>query len=133
MSDIIPTYNFTWQQGEDGVIGLVYQVNGVPVDLTGYNVRMDVASAGTVLYVFNSSDISGTPLDVTGSADNEATLGSDGSITIVVPRAVSLTGPLSTYLNQELDYDIFLRDPSNKQKKILEGTITLEASITKWT
>jgi hypothetical protein len=132
----IPTYDLVWQEGEDGQINLIYKLNDTPVNLTGYKLRMDVrdASGGTLLFTFNSDDIVETPpVDVTGSSDNEAVLGSDGSINILVPRAASLPGgPLATSIGTILNYDIFLRDTTNKQRKILRGTIQLEPSSTKW-
>lgn len=135
MATEIPQYDFIWQQGADGEISLVYKINDVVVDLTGWKLRMDVRSpTGTLLFTFNSDDIVGEPgADVTGSADNEATLNADGEIYVVVPRAASLgDGPLASFLDTALPYDIFLRDATNKQRKILKGTITLEASTTRW-
>ena len=138
----IPTYDTVWQEGEDGNISIIYKLNGTPVNLTGYKLRMDVraapvapATVGAILYTFNSDDIVETPpVDVTGSTDNEATQGSAGQINIVVPRATSLaSGPFVTHIGEALPYDIFLRDTSNKQRKILKGTIIIEPSITKWT
>jgi hypothetical protein len=133
----IPEYDFVWQQGEDGLINITYSIDGVPVNLTGYKLRMDIRSTatGTILYTFNSDDIVETPsVDVTGASDNEATLTSGGAINIVVPRTASLTGgTLANNIGESLAYDIFLRDTANKQRKILKGTVTIEASITRWT
>lgn len=129
----IPTHNFTWQQGEDGEISLVYKQNGSPVDLTGYSLRMDVrnpTSPGTVLFTFNTEGA-----DAGGETDSgtEGTLGADGSIYIVIPRSASLgEGALASSVGQVLNYDIFLRDTNDKQKKILRGTIVFEESHTKW-
>ena len=137
----IPTYDIVWQEGEDGNINIIYRQNGTPVNLTGYKLRMDVraapvapATVGAILYTFNSDDIVEIPsVDVTGNADNEAVLNSSGEINVVVPRATSLgTGPFATHIGEALSYDIFLRDTSNKQRKILKGTIILEPSTTKW-
>lgn len=134
----VPSYDYVWQQGEDGEINLVYRSGkpAAPVDLTGYELRMDIRNAtGDLLYTFNSEDIVEVPsVDATGTADNEAVLGADGSINIVVPRTASLgTGPLVGEIGNPLQYDVFLRNAQNRQKKILRGTITLEASQTRWT
>lgn len=127
----IPSYNFVWQQGEDATISLTYKTTAnVPVDLTGYSVRMDVADASkTLLYTFNSADLT-DPVDT----NKEATLGgSAGTINIVVPRSVTLgTGALANNIGSALNFDVFLRDASNKQKKILTGTITIQPSVTQW-
>lgn len=141
MAGEVPTYECIWQQGEDGEINLVYSVNGVAPDLSsGYAVRMDVRNdAGTNLFVFNSEDITSLPvgetsLDTTGDADNEAVLGPNGAIKISVPRAASLPGgPLGDSVNTALRYDVFLRNKTtNKQKKILKGSIIIEPSQTRW-
>jgi hypothetical protein len=131
----IPTYAFVWQQGEDGQINMNYTQNDVAVDLTGYKLRMDIRSqSDTLLYTFNSSDITEVPsVDNVGAGDNEAVLGSDGTINIVIPRAASLgSGPLAAHLDEPLSYDVFLRDTANLQRKILRGTITIEPSETRW-
>lgn len=127
-------YPITWQQGEDGEIDMIYKEGdpAVAVNLTGYSVRMDVSDGTTVLFSFNSEDFTG-PTDTVGPSDNEATLGSDGSIHIVVPREVTISGALSTKVGTAMNYDVFLRNKTaNTQKKILRGTITLESSVTLW-
>lgn len=128
----VPTHDFQWQQGEDGIISIVYKdSNNNPVDLTGASLRMDVAAQGsnTPLYTFNSSEVD----DVLDPDSDEATLGgAAGTINIVVPRSVTLgTGALSSSIGSALVYDIFLRQ-GNTQKKLLSGTITIAPSVTKW-
>jgi hypothetical protein len=114
----------------------------VPVDLTNYAVRMDIRTADTArtyVYTFNSEDITEIPsVDNTGSSDNEAVLGSDGSINIVVPRSLTLPGgTVANYITASntnaLIYDIFLRNKTtNKQNKILAGSISVNRSVTLW-
>lgn len=134
---VVPNYDYVWQQGEDGEINMIYR-QGIPaaaVDLTGYKLRMDIRNGtGELLFTFNSDDITEVPsVDEVGVADNEAVLGRQGEISIVVPRAASLPGgPLEGEIGNPLQYDIFLRNTENKQRKILRGTITLEASQTRW-
>lgn len=137
----IATYNWTWQEGEDLVMPFVYKAGPdgqeVAVDLTGYQLRMDVVSGGNRLFTFNSDDIDETGVDNVGPADNEATLQSDGTINIVVPRSVTLPGGAiaAVFVGSEalvLNYDIFLRNPAGLQSKIMRGNITVERSYTKW-
>lgn len=128
----VPTLDLVWQQGEDGEIDMVYKINGTPVDLTGYKVRMDIKASGddTVLLTLNS-----TGADTGGetASGNEVTLNSSGEIFILVPRSASLpSGQLFENIDEALNYDVFLRDASTKQKKILEGTVTIESSVTLW-
>ena len=103
---------------------------------------MDLSIDGTNpvadrVWTFNSSDNAGTtPIDETGNTDNEATLGADGSIYILVPRALSLiNGAIYTKIQTgifDFKYDIFLRNSVGKQKKILRGTVTIKPSVTLW-
>jgi hypothetical protein len=138
----IATYNWIWQEGEDLVMSLVYKEgpsgSEVPIDLTGYQLRMDLVKGTSRLYTFNSDDIVEVPsVDETGITDNEATLGSDGSINIIVPRSLTLgTGAVAVEFvgteSLQLNYDVFLRSPAGLQTKILRGSITVERSYTKW-
>ena len=131
------TYNFTWTQGEDLSRSFIYKVGessatAVPVDLTGYSLRMDVVKQGATarIYTLNSEALT-DPLDET----TEVVLGAEGEIDITISRAVTLQGgELFDALSSgtAFAYDIFLRDPSGKQKKILAGTITVDTSITLW-
>lgn len=139
-------HNYTWAQGEDLVMSLVYKSGPLgaeaPVDLTGYSLRMDIAlSDGTRVYTFNSEDIADvdnvTPGD-TPDTNLEVTLGTAGEINITVPRSVTLPdGEAFQYLTADppvliYNYDIFLRDTTDKQKKILQGQISIEKSVTLW-
>lgn len=147
----VPTYNYTWEQGADLVLSLVYKesIDGAPAtpkDLTGYSVRMDIRSTdvlGNRIYTFNSAEI--TDLDGSGPGSDtdlvtEITPGADGTISITVPRSLTVQGGavyelMSDPLNPVniLVYDIFLRDPQDKQQKILSGSITVNRSVTLWT
>lgn len=141
----VPVQNYTIEQGEDVDIFLVYKTGPagaeVPVNLsTGYSVRMDIRAANTSgdrVWTFNSADIVGeTGVDVAGPADNEATLGAAGEISIAVPRSLSLAGgSVFTKIAENISvfaYDLFLRAPNGKQKKVLQGTITYNKSVTLW-
>lgn len=139
------TFNYTWGQGEDLVLSMLYKEGPVgaevPVDLTGYSLRMDIVTPnGDRRYTFNSEDIPDVDpgAGTTPDTDKEAVLGADGTINITVPRSLTLPGgvlhtditaptPLLTF-----NYDVFLRNPANQQKKILKGTITVEKSYTLW-
>lgn len=143
-----PLLNVTWQQGEDLVFQMVYkegltEVTTLPVDLTGFSVRMDVRNdVGLRLYTFNSHSLQ--DLDPITAGDQpdpttEAVLNSAGEIKITVSRVLTLppTGPFYQQLSaptpkDKFDYDIFLRNTSDLQTKILRGQITLEKSVTLW-
>lgn len=147
------TANFIWGQGEDLPVALIYKEgtvgNEVVIDLSsGFEVRMDIVIPATKerVYTFNTAALADVdPITPSAQPDNtiEGALssGSGGSanITIQVPRSLTLPGG-SVYAKMTgtpavmvYNYDIFLRNTvSNKQVKILTGTITVEESNTLW-
>lgn len=135
LDDMVKRSDFTWQQGVDIVIRINYNTIGGPAtNLTDFKLRMDIRNAtGTLIYIVNSDDVSEPGLDLAGNFDNEVVLGEDGSIVIVIPRTATINdGPLSSQIGELLAYDIMLRSPANLQDKILQGTIVIEGSQTKW-
>lgn len=147
--------NFTWDQGADLVIELIYREGetvetAVPVDLSSnYSVRMDIVVPATKerIYTFNSETIADVDPVTSGAQDDSVIEGvlSSGAggtpnISITVPRSLTLPGgavyakytaasnPVSTF-----NYDIFLRNKStDKQAKVLQGTVTILDSSTLW-
>lgn len=146
--------NFTWDQGEDLDVQLIYKegadaASAVAIDLSSnYAVRMDIVAQGTKerLYTFNSDDIADVDLGTTGDQPDtlkEGTLtsgaGGTPNISITVPRRITLPpdGELYTHLasggSTVFNYDVFLRNTTtNKQVKVLTGTITVSESYTLW-
>lgn len=139
-------YNYEWNQGEDLTISIVYKSGptgaAVPVDLTLYAFRMDIVGPnGKALSILNDEAIADTdPFTAGNQGDStyEVTLGSAGQITINLSRALTLPGgAFYPYLTAnpsvvKFSYDMFLRDGTNKQKKVLMGSITISKSVTKW-
>lgn len=140
---MVAVNNVEWEQGEDFTMHLVYKENDQTVDLTGYQVRMDIAPEKTpgVVLTLNSHDVDatdaeGNPLDTEGPHDNEITLDEEGNINIFISRYVTLPGGV---LGNRLPttnvfvYDLFIRElSSNRQKKLAKGTITVNKSVTLW-
>ena len=140
------TYDYEWNQGEDLTISIVYKSGpteaAVPVDLTSYAFRMDfVGPNGKALTVLNDEAITDTdPFTAGNQGDTnyEVTMTNVGGITINLSRALTLPGgAFYPYLTANpstvrFSYDMFLRDATNKQKKILAGTISISKSVTKW-
>lgn len=143
---MVAVYNYNWEQGEDLTLLMVYKQGlpgaETPVNLTGYSLRMDIVTpTGERRFTFNSDAIADVDPVVAGSQADpsiEATLGTDGTISITIPRTLTLPGgelydditanpPMLTF-----NYDVFLRDTNNKQKKLLKGQITVERSYTLW-
>ena len=118
------------------------------IDLsTNYELRMDIVVPSTKerVYTFNTEELAdvdpgaGTVPDTT--VEGTLTSGADGSpnITIQVPRSLTLPGGaihtkmIGTPAVSLFNYDVFLRNTSSdRQVKILKGTITAEESYTLW-
>lgn len=140
------TYDFPWAQGEDKTLQLTYKAGPVgastPVDLGNYKLRMDIVGPdGVVLAVNNDEAIADTdPYTAGAQADNafEVILNSTGEITVNLSRALTLPGgPFYKYISanppvRTFAYDMFLRDAFSKQVKVVQGTITIERSVTHW-
>lgn len=139
-------YDYTWHQGEDFVISLVYKAGAAgseaEVNLSAYSLRMDIAAPnGNVLTVLNDKTVADAdPYTVGNQADTsyEVVLGTAGQISITLARSLTLPGgAFERYISANpaqtsFSYDIFLRDPAGKQTKILYGTLSLNKSVTKW-
>lgn len=134
----VPVKNFVLEQGEDMEINMVYTegVPPAPVDLTapGWAVRMDITAKSDNgmqhLYTLNSE-----PVDVNGDTDEnvEVHMGADGLISITIPRHASVEGgPLEQRLGEIVYFDLFVRTDQDKQRKVMEGTIYLRSSFTRW-
>lgn len=139
-------YNLAWDEGSDLLVSITYKSGPegaeVPVDLSLYKMRMDISGPdGKILTVLNDeaiTDIDPFTTGAQGDTNYEVTLGVAGQISITLSRNLTLPGgsiyrytsanPSTTNFN----YDIFLRDSSDKQKKIVYGTITVVKSVTKW-
>lgn len=139
-------YNLVWDEGSDLIISITYKSGPegaeVPVDLSLYKMRMDISGPdGKILSVLNDEAISDTdPFTAGAQADTtyEVVLGNSGQIGITLSRALTLPGgSIYRYTSANpstinFNYDIFLRDSSDKQKKIVYGTINVVKSVTKW-
>jgi hypothetical protein len=115
--------DFTWNQGEDFGFNVTYAVDGVAVDLTDYEARMDIAGFGPTGGYTN-------PL-LTLDSDTEGaeiTLDENGKIAVRIDRDDTLR------LNGvAFAYDLFLRNKADdKQTLLMFGTITMRRAVTKW-
>lgn len=146
----VPTHTYQWEQGTDLVLKFIYREgetegSAVPVDLTGYSVRMDIRATnvtGERVWTFNSETIADVdPIEVGDQADSviEAVLGVDGSINITVPRSLTLPGgAIYEQLNGApavtvFVSDLILRNTEGKQSKLVSFTISVNPSATLWT
>jgi hypothetical protein len=139
-------YNLSWDEGSDLSVAITYMSGPTGaeaiVDLTAYKLRMDISGPdGKVLSVLNDELITDTDLFTAGSQTDstyEVTMNAVGEISITLSRNLNLPGgPFYRYTAANpsvtsFDYDIFLRDSSNRQKKIVYGVINVVKSVTKW-
>jgi hypothetical protein len=151
MAEIQP---FTWAVGEDLSVDLIYkegpdEESATAVNLSsGYSVRMDIVvpATGERVYTFNSESLADVDPVLAGAQPDAVVEGvlSSGAggtpnISISVPRSLTLpNGAIwakytGTPKVVSFNYDIFLRNTAtDKQVKILKGTITVEESYTLW-
>lgn len=144
---MVAVNDYTWHQGEDFVIGLVYKTGPegaeVPVNLTNWSLRMDIAAPdGQIMSILNDDAITDADTHVAGNqlepSSTEVVLGSAGEVTINLSRSLTLAGgKMYRYVTANpgqnvFFYDVFLRDNTGKQRKILSGNITLIKSVTQW-
>ena len=140
---MVAVNNVEWEQGEDFVMHLVYKENDTPVDLTNYEVRMDIGvdKAPGIVLTLNSADLTGlddqgNPVDSEGPADNEITVDEEGNIDIFITRYLTLPGGVignRLATGNTFVYDLFVRDTAaNRQKKLAKGSITVNKSVTLW-
>jgi hypothetical protein len=130
--------NFKWPQGEDLNIQLLYKEgntasSAMAMSLVGtHSLRMDIVSttSGAVLYSFVSASQPGS----LGSGQS-----GQPNINIFLPRALTLPGgAIYTQISQNssigsFSYDIFLRNiQSDKQHRVIRGSISIEKSSTLW-
>jgi hypothetical protein len=131
--------NFKWPQGEDLNIQLIYKEGdtpqkAVPVPLaSGYALRMDIVTSGTtkrLVYSFTSEAHSGV-LGTGANKQPNINIFLDRDLTLpggVIYQEMNASTPMSTF-----SYDIFIRNTTtDRQVKILRGSITVEASNTLW-
>jgi hypothetical protein len=116
-------YNFTIEQGTTVVKQFTYKdANAVIVDLSGYDVRMqlrDTIGSSTVIDSFTTS----SGLSILGSANST----SSGTIQLRIEAASS-----SLYTFTTAVYDIEIEDTgSSTVTRLLQGTIKLSPEVTR--
>lgn len=135
----VPTQDFTgalaWEQGEDQIVLLNYTDEGVVLNAETHAVRMDIApileggKIGDPVIVLNSDDEEGE-VEVTFGSEE-----SDNEISIRIPRSATI-GPDAPKMEKKVAmyvYDVFLRNRDNdRQRKILQGKIAMNRSVTHW-
>jgi hypothetical protein len=112
---------FTIDNNADFVQQLIWtDVNGNPVDLTGYSANMSIANhvqpGATIFYTLSST---GTPnSDITFVA-------LDGIINLFIPASATTT---FTFTNAV--YDLLVTDTNSITTRLLMGPITISSGVT---
>lgn len=121
-------YSFSIEQGATTSFQVVYKdANGDPVDLAGYQARMQVretiASSAVICRLSSSLDVDGTGLNLSGSAGTLPL--SSGSIGIYISAASSSGFTFDTAV-----YDLELIT-GGTVTRLLQGTIKLDKEVTR--
>jgi len=128
-------YNFSIEQGTTVDFEIVYKdSDGDPIDITGYNARMDIRPAigSSTLYMTLSSSLGpcGTGLNMSGSGGLSASKPlTSGSIGVYISYVSS-----SALTFDEAVYDLEIVSGSGDcatVERLLEGSITLFKEVTK--
>lgn len=121
-------YNFTLEQGATTAIQFVLKDgNGTPVDLTGYNARMQIreviSSPTTICSLSSSLQEDGTGITLTGIGQDQPL--TSGSIGIYISAATS-----SAFTFDAARYDIELIQGSYVNR-VVQGLIRLDKEVTR--
>lgn len=121
-------YSFSIEQGATTSFQVVYKdANSDPVDLTGYQARMQIretiASSTVICRLSSSLDADGTGLNLSGSAGNLPL--SSGSIGVYISAASSSGFTFDTAV-----YDLELVT-GGTVTRLLQGTIKLDKEVTR--
>jgi hypothetical protein len=132
-------YSFVLEQGTTVNFEIQYKdSNGSPVDLTGYNGRMQIASnyasdPTRTIYLTLSSSLNsdGTGLNFSGS--NGTTPPSSGSIGIYIAACSSSALTFNTaYYDLEIYYPVAGNSACPITTRLLEGQVRLSQEVTKF-
>jgi hypothetical protein len=121
-------YSFSVEQGATTSFQVVYKdVNANPVDLSGYQARMQIretiASSTVICRLSSSLDADGTGLNLSGSAGTLPL--SSGSIGVYISAASSSGFTFDTAV-----YDLELVT-GGTVTRLLQGTIKLDKEVTR--
>ena len=108
------TLNLLMPQGQTFDVVMTWKISGTPVDLSTYTAKLQMRQR-----------VSATDADLTLTDGSGITLGSDGTIAILVSASDTATINTGTYV-----YDLELTS-SDTVRRLVEGTITVSAEVTR--
>jgi len=109
-------YNVTMYQGASFDLSLTWNVNSIPVNLTGYSSRMQVRT---------SYDASSTVLSLT-SGSGITLGGTAGTITVAASAATTAGVPTGQYV-----YDLEMVSGGSAVTRLIQGTFLVDPEVTK--
>lgn len=118
------TFDLTIDQGATYTLGMVYRgpnvlvsdviVQGDPIDITGCTARMQIRQSF------------GTTAIITSTDQDDITIGTtDGRIDLVLPEEKTIL--LTT---KRARYDFYITFPDGTVRRLLEGKVTVDLTIT---
>jgi hypothetical protein len=112
------TLNLTIDQGTTWNCVLTWKINGTAVNLTGYSARLQARqhfSSGTTVLALTSTPADGITL---GGVAGTITLSLTATQTAALPALLCV-------------YDLELVSPSGEVTRLVEGTLTVTAEVTR--
>ena len=109
--------NFVCPQGSTFKRTLLYTIDNVPVDLSGYSARLQVREAYYSADPLLSLATSGSGITISGSS---------GSISLYVSSTATDSLPAGTHV-----YDLELINPSAEVDRLIQGEWTVTPGVTR--
>ncbi len=114
------TYSFEMNQGSDYTIPIRLQDStGTAINLTGYSARMQVRRTAGACAVIDELSSEGAEARITIEAEG-------GRLSLRFPHSVTETYPAAS-----LVYDVEITAPSGDITRILQGSISISAEVTR--
>ena len=110
-------YGFMLDQGATWRTVLAVDVDGIPLDLTGYTARMQARSTVTDAETVFSWTSTGGELLIDGPA---------GTITLNIPDTVTAAYAAGAYV-----YDLEIESADGTTTRLLQGPFTISAEVTR--
>jgi len=118
MSTIINKINYCVFIGDDFREPLAIKQDGVPIDVSGYDFKMQIRSCKNNSVVIHELT---TPTDI-----DATTAGINGIITLMISKATTLL-----FEEEDAVYDLFWTDTTGNNKTIVQGDFRIKERITK--
>lgn len=113
---VVGNYDFVCPQGSTFEEVLSFQIDGVPINLTGYQVSMQVRRAYGVTPLITLTSTPSSGITINGSA---------GTVSLLIAYATTETFEAGQYL-----YDLELTSAGGNRKRYLSGLFIVTSEVT---